>query len=201
MRLVTTTTVEKLLSRIWPSQTKKIWQNISRPGWLVEIWSLSLVSLWAATKQATLVQSLWGRQSVKTIKEKSLITRPQMSFKEKINILWFRNGLRLHDNESLKLSTEDRTCKFLPLFIFDGETPTTKYCKYNKISFLLECLEDLEVDWAKWGKISLWTLQSPYIPGTWICCQTSTLLFPSLSQTKILTGSGWQTWRWTWSHH
>ena len=82
-----------------------------------------------------------------------------MSFKEKINILWLRNGLRLHDKESLKIATEDKTCNLLPLFIFDGETPTTKYCKYNKISFLLECLEDLDKQLRYFGgKMNLGTL-------------------------------------------
>ena len=79
-----------------------------------------------------------------------------MNLKERVNVLWFRNGLRLHDNESLRLSTEDKTCKLLPLFIFDGETPTTKYCKYNKISFLLECLEDLDTQlFYLGGKVNL----------------------------------------------
>ena len=79
-----------------------------------------------------------------------------MNLKERVNVLWFRNGLRLHDNESLRLSTADKTCKLLPLFIFDGETPTTKYCKYNKISFLLECLEDLDTQlFYCGGKINL----------------------------------------------
>jgi len=64
--------------------------------------------------------------------------------KEEINILWFRNGLRLHDNESLHKAVEDKDMRLLPLFIFDGETPTTKLCKWNKMSFLLECLEDLD---------------------------------------------------------
>ena len=41
-------------------------------------------------------------------------------------------------------------------FIFDGETPTTKHCKYNKISFLLECLEDLDTQfWYFGGKLNL----------------------------------------------
>ena len=79
-----------------------------------------------------------------------------MNLKEKINILWFRNSLRLHDNESLKIAFDDKSNKLLPLFIFDGETPTTKYCKYNKISFLLECLEDLNSQLCYYGgKINL----------------------------------------------
>ena len=79
-----------------------------------------------------------------------------MNYKEKVNILWFRNGLRLHDNESLKIAAGDKSCKLLPIFIFDGETPTTKHCKYNKISFLLECIEDLDTQlWYCGGKINL----------------------------------------------
>ena len=79
-----------------------------------------------------------------------------MKLKEKVNILWFRNGLRLHDNESLRVSVIDKSCKLLPLFIFDGETPTTKYCQYNKISFLLECLDDLDTQlFYLGGKLNL----------------------------------------------
>jgi len=78
------------------------------------------------------------------------------SSKEKINIIWFRNGLRLHDNEALAKATEDSSCKLLPLFIFDGETPTTKHCKYNKMFFLLECLEDIDTQlWYHGGKLNL----------------------------------------------
>eukprot|EP00090_Calanus_glacialis_P015078 TRINITY_DN23945_c0_g1_i1.p1 TRINITY_DN23945_c0_g1~~TRINITY_DN23945_c0_g1_i1.p1 ORF type:complete len:557 (-),score=96.24 TRINITY_DN23945_c0_g1_i1:131-1714(-) len=79
-----------------------------------------------------------------------------MPTKEKVNILWFRNGLRLHDNESLLKATKDKSSKLLPLFIFDGETPTTKHCKYNKMAFLLECLEDLDTQfWYHGGKLNL----------------------------------------------
>merc|ERR1739838_960552 len=80
----------------------------------------------------------------------------QMPSKEKVNILWFRNGLRLHDNESLHKAIGDKSRKLLPLFIFDGETPTPKHCKYNKMSFLLECLEDLDTQlWYHGGKLNL----------------------------------------------
>ena len=78
-----------------------------------------------------------------------------MNVKENINILWFRNGLRLHDNESLKIAAGG-VCKLLPIFIFDGKTPTNNDCKYNKISFLLECLEDLDTQFFySGGKINL----------------------------------------------
>ena len=79
-----------------------------------------------------------------------------MESREKVNILWFRNGLRLHDNQSLHKATADKDCKLLPLFIFDGETPVTKHCKYNKMAFLLECLEDLDTQfWYHGGKLNL----------------------------------------------
>ena len=66
------------------------------------------------------------------------------------------NYLRLHDNESLKIAAGDKGCKLLPIFIFDGETPTTNYCKFNKISFLLECLDDLDTQlFYCGGKVNL----------------------------------------------
>jgi len=71
--------------------------------------------------------------------------------KERVTILWFRNGLRFHDNESLAAASSDPTTKLLPLFIFDGETPTTKLCKFNKMEFLLECLEDLDESFSECG--------------------------------------------------
>ena len=103
------------------------------------------------------------------------------SGKEKVNILWFRNGLRLHDNGALMKAAEDKSCKLLPLFIFDGETPTTRqvflivllycilmrldvkieelhtrHCRYNKMAFLLECLEDIDTQlWYHGGRLNL----------------------------------------------
>ncbi|CAG9133427.1 unnamed protein product [Plutella xylostella] len=38
------------------------------------------------------------------------------------SVLWFRHGLRLHDNPALLSAIEDRGQTFFPLFIFDGET-------------------------------------------------------------------------------
>jgi len=63
---------------------------------------------------------------------------------ETVNVVWFRNGLRFHDNGSLLNATKDTEASLLLLFIWDGETPVTKKCMYNKAQFLLECLEDLE---------------------------------------------------------
>ena len=40
------------------------------------------------------------------------------------NILWFRHGLRLHDNPALleTLKGDGNKVTFYPIFIFDGET-------------------------------------------------------------------------------
>lgn len=39
-----------------------------------------------------------------------------------ISILWFRHGLRLHDNPAFVAATSNKEHHFLPLFIFDGES-------------------------------------------------------------------------------
>jgi len=64
--------------------------------------------------------------------------------RDRVNIVWFRNGLRLHDNAPLHKAKDDETAKVLCLFIWDGETPVTKMCGYNKIQFLVECLQDID---------------------------------------------------------
>jgi deoxyribodipyrimidine photolyase len=40
------------------------------------------------------------------------------------SILWFRHGLRLHDNPSLLAAIENgrKNVRFYPIFIFDGES-------------------------------------------------------------------------------
>ena len=62
---------------------------------------------------------------------------------KQLSILWFRNGLRLHDNPSLHEATSLRSARLLPVFIFDGETAGTGLCGYNRMSYLLECLSEL----------------------------------------------------------
>eukprot|EP00095_Tigriopus_kingsejongensis_P002738 maker-scaffold1095_size63103-snap-gene-0.8 protein:Tk02738 transcript:maker-scaffold1095_size63103-snap-gene-0.8-mRNA-1 annotation:"cryptochrome precursor" len=63
-----------------------------------------------------------------------------------VTILWFRHGLRIHDNPSLHAAIEDVQVNgsvLMPLFIFDGESAGTKLCGINRFTFLLECLQDL----------------------------------------------------------
>jgi len=50
-----------------------------------------------------------------------------------------------------KLSYSDPNCSILPLFIFDGESAGTKLCGYNRFTYLLECLKDLDEEFKKAG--------------------------------------------------
>ena len=65
------------------------------------------------------------------------------------NVIWFRHGLRLHDNPSLLEALKDQNgcfgnVRLFPIFIFDGETAGTKLVGYNRMKFLLESLNDLD---------------------------------------------------------
>lgn len=64
-----------------------------------------------------------------------------------VSILWFRHGLRLHDNPSLHEAVQEAQINgshLLLIFIFDGETAGTKLCGLNRYTFLLECLKDID---------------------------------------------------------
>ncbi|GBP68252.1 Cryptochrome-1 [Eumeta japonica] len=60
------------------------------------------------------------------------------------SILWFRHGLRLHDNPALLDAVGDRSMPLYPVFVFDGETAGTKLVGYNRMRYLLESLDDLD---------------------------------------------------------
>ncbi|CAG4975637.1 unnamed protein product [Colias eurytheme] len=60
------------------------------------------------------------------------------------SVLWFRHGLRLHDNPALRDALEDTSIPFFPIFVFDGETAGTKSVGYNRMRYLLEALDDLD---------------------------------------------------------
>ena len=68
-----------------------------------------------------------------------------------LSILWFRHGLRLHDNPSLHEALKATDSHILPIFIFDGESAGTFLCGYNRMAYLLECLEDLDNRFKKMG--------------------------------------------------
>ena len=61
-----------------------------------------------------------------------------------IAVLWFRHGLRLHDNPSLHEAIATVNSKVLPIFIFDGESAGTWKSGYNRFTYLLEILQDLD---------------------------------------------------------
>ncbi|KAK7792275.1 hypothetical protein R5R35_013307 [Gryllus longicercus] len=59
------------------------------------------------------------------------------------SVLWFRHGLRLHDNPALQEALKDNDV-FLPIFIFDGKSAGTNIIGYNRMKFLLESLQDID---------------------------------------------------------
>jgi len=64
--------------------------------------------------------------------------------------VWFRHALRIHDNPCLSAALDlqqtspDQQVQIYPIFIFDGESGSTKLCGFNRFQFLLECLKDLD---------------------------------------------------------
>lgn len=69
------------------------------------------------------------------------------------SIIWFRKGLRLHDNPALQRACEGSKHVF-PLFVLDpyflapdptAPSPGSARCGVNRIRFLLESLEDLDL--------------------------------------------------------
>ncbi|PSN30513.1 Cryptochrome-1 [Blattella germanica] len=70
--------------------------------------------------------------------------------RSKVSVLWFRHGLRLHDNPALLEAIRD-TDEFYPIFIFDGESAGTKAVGYNRMCYLLEALNDLNEQFKKYG--------------------------------------------------
>lgn len=66
-----------------------------------------------------------------------------MENKKSINIMWFRHGLRIHDNPALIESVNTTNALLIPIFIFDGESGGTKSVCFNRMRFLLDCLVDL----------------------------------------------------------
>jgi len=66
----------------------------------------------------------------------------------KTGIHWFRQDLRIHDNPAL-LKCLSAVERFIPIFIFDGETGGTDLCGYNRFRFLLQSLNDLAKQFKK----------------------------------------------------
>ncbi|ALC47765.1 cry [Drosophila busckii] len=79
------------------------------------------------------------------------------------NVIWFRHGLRLHDNPALQaaLLDQDQGVALIPIFIFDGESAGTKSVGYNRMRFLLDSLEDIneQLQKATENRGRLWICQ------------------------------------------
>eukprot|EP01018_Ginkgo_biloba_P022048 Gb_03017 [translate_table: standard] len=68
------------------------------------------------------------------------------------SLMWFRKGLRIHDNPALEYACQNVKHVF-PVFILDpwfltpdpnAPSPGSAYVGVNRIQFLLECLADLD---------------------------------------------------------
>lgn len=71
--------------------------------------------------------------------------------RKKLSVMWFRHGLRFHDNPSLHEAVAASNAQLLPIFIFDGESAGTWMCGYNRYTYLLECLSELDVKFRDLG--------------------------------------------------
>ncbi|XP_071094151.1 cryptochrome-1-like [Haliotis cracherodii] len=67
-----------------------------------------------------------------------------------VTAMWFRHGLRFHDNPTL-IKALKTTKTFYPIFIFDGKVAGTSLIAYPRMTFLLECLHDLDQTCKKYG--------------------------------------------------
>ena len=65
-------------------------------------------------------------------------------------IHWFRKGLRLHDNPSLRAALESSN-QTVPLFIIDPHFQNPDYVGVNRMNFLMETLKDLDSSLQKKG--------------------------------------------------
>lgn len=73
--------------------------------------------------------------------------------------MWFRKGLRIHDNPALEYASRGSTCVY-PLFVIDPHymepdpnafSPGSTRAGINRIRFLLESLADLDLSLKKLG--------------------------------------------------
>lgn len=71
-----------------------------------------------------------------------------------MSIVWFRRGLRLHDNPALLAAIEQSrksSCSLFPVFCLDRILLTDKYVGDVRLQFLVESLLDLDAGLRKCG--------------------------------------------------
>ena len=66
-------------------------------------------------------------------------------------MLWFRKGLRLHDNPALLAACEGGASAVQPIFVLDPWFLKPEKVGANRLRFLLESLEDLDVSLKERG--------------------------------------------------
>jgi cryptochrome len=86
------------------------------------------------------------------------------------SLMWFRKGIRIHDNPALEYAS--RGCSHLyPLFVIDPHymkpdpnafSPGSSRAGLNRINFLLQSLGDLDVNLKKIGSRLLIVKGDPY---------------------------------------
>ena len=100
-----------------------------------------------------------ARARCTSIPKNRLIPPPNLHHKRmSTSVVWFRKSLRLHDNPALTQACEDSSVDFiLPIFILDPKVVGEKFEKYgkNRIRFLLESLEDLDLSLVSKAKSPL----------------------------------------------
>lgn len=75
------------------------------------------------------------------------------------SLLWFRKGLRIHDNPALEVASRGASHLY-PVFVIDphfmepdpnSSAPGSSRAGLNRIKFLLECLVDLDLNLKNLG--------------------------------------------------
>lgn len=72
----------------------------------------------------------------------------QSSGKSDVAVVWFRKCLRLHDNAALVEAVKSKAQHVCPIFIIDPHFGPN-YSGVNRYNFLLECLQDLDMQLNK----------------------------------------------------
>jgi deoxyribodipyrimidine photo-lyase len=103
---------------------------------------------------------------------------------EKISIIWFRNDLRLHDNEAI-LDAMSRAEKVLPIYVFDERIFRGKTsfgfdkCSKFRTKFIIEAVSDLRENLRKVGSELIIRIGKPedevfeiakLVKSSWVYC-------------------------------
>ncbi|KAL6972835.1 (6-4)DNA photolyase [Sarracenia purpurea var. burkii] len=88
------------------------------------------------------------------------LTNPSMASGSSSSLIWFRKGLRIHDNPALEYASSKGSRFLYPVFVIDPHymepdptafSPGSAHAGVNRIRFLLESLADLDSSLRKLG--------------------------------------------------